>query len=97
MRAKWRTPVCLDDIIAQAHYTTRQLHCHGCDNQCLVSRYTFDNGQSYHAGNRCEKVFTNGESRTLGRNAYPYKLDQLFKRAEKQRPTRAAPSAWRAA
>lgn len=79
-----RTPVCLDDIIAQAHYTTRQLHCHGCDNQCLVSRYTFDNGQSYHAGNRCEKIFTNGESRTPGRNAYPYKLDLLFKRAEKQ-------------
>lgn len=79
-----QTPVSLDDIIAKAHYTTRLLHCHGCDNQCLVSRYTFDNGKSYFAGNRCEKVFTNGESLSPGRNAYPYKLDLLFKRAEKQ-------------
>lgn len=79
-------PVGLDDIITQAHYTTRQLHCHGCDNQCLVSRYTFDNGKSYYAGNRCEKVFTNGENRSPGRNAYPFKLDRLFSRAKKQLP-----------
>ena len=68
----------LDNILAKANYTSRLLHCKGCDNQCLVSRYRFDNGKDYYSGNRCERVFTNGESILPGENAYRYKNELLF-------------------
>lgn len=74
-------PVMLDDIISKASYTTRKLHCRGCDNQCLISCYSFENGKKYYSGNRCEKVFSNGEKKTAGQNAYKYKNDLLFGRA----------------
>ncbi len=72
----------LDDILAKAAYTQKALHCNGCDNQCLVVRYRFDNGQTYFSGNRCEKVFTNGGSDKpqKGVNAYQKKNELLFDR-----------------
>ena len=54
--------VSLDEIINKAQYSARSLYCKGCDNRCLVIRYEFESGKSYYSGNRCEKVFTNGES-----------------------------------
>ena len=69
----------LADIISQATYTSRFLHCKGCDNQCLVVRYTFANGMSYYSGNRCERVFTNGDkNKTVGINVYREKNRLLF-------------------
>ena len=71
----------LDEVIAKAHYTSTTLHCTGCDNRCLVVRYLFDNGKSYFSGNRCEKIFTNGEKgRTKGENMYSEKNRLLFAR-----------------
>ena len=54
--------VSLDEIINKAQYSARSLYCKSCDNRCLVIRYEFESGKSYYSGNRCEKVFTNGES-----------------------------------
>lgn len=76
----FQTSVPLEDIISKAHYSSRLLHCKGCDNQCLVSRYHFDNGKNYYSGNRCEKVFTNGESKEPGNNVYQFKYQLLFDR-----------------
>lgn len=71
----------LNDMISKALYTSKNLHCQGCDNQCLVVKYIFENGKSYYSGNRCEKVFTNGEKgKKKGINVYKYKNDLLFKR-----------------
>ncbi len=71
----------LEEMINKAQYTSRFLHCKGCDNQCLVVRYTFENGKSYYSGNRCEKVFTNGESnQQKGINLYHRKNELLFNR-----------------
>ena len=72
----------LDDMMAKAGYTSRTLHCKGCDNQCLVMRYRFDNGHEYFSGNRCEKVFTNsgGDRPQKGLNAYKKKNRLLFDR-----------------
>lgn len=74
--------VSLDEVISQARYSSRLLRCKGCDNQCLVSRYHFDNGKDYYSGNRCEKVFTNGESKKQGTNTYQFKNELLFNRAD---------------
>ena len=74
-------PLQLEQIMAQSAYTTTPLHCKGCDNRCLVMRYRFGNGKNYYAGNRCERVFTNGgENRVKGENAYRQKEQLLFDR-----------------
>lgn len=72
----------LDDMLAKANYTSKFLHCKGCDNRCLVVRYLFDNGEKYYSGNRCEKVFTNGGAGKpeKGVNAYQRKNELLFDR-----------------
>ncbi len=76
-----REAVPLDKMMSGAGYATRQLHCKGCDNRCLVVRYDFGNGKKYYSGNRCEKVFANGGmSVSKGRNAYRIKEELLFDR-----------------
>ena len=72
----------LDDMLAKADYTQKTLHCKGCDNQCLVVRYLFGNGEKYYSGNKCEKVFANGVSDkpSKGVNAYERKNELLFDR-----------------
>ena len=77
-----RSGVRLDDMLAKAGYTSRTLHCKGCDNQCIVVRYRFDNGQDYFSGNRCERVFANGggDKAEKGMNAYEKKNSLLFDR-----------------
>lgn len=76
--------VSLDDILSQADYSTHELHCRGCNNQCQVFCYRFANGKDYYSGNRCEKVFTNGAKEEPGANAYHFKNDLLFGRAARQ-------------
>ena len=75
-------PVTLEQMLGQAGYTSRQLHCHGCENQCAVVCYKFSNGARYYSGNRCEKTFSNkgGGPGTHGKNAYEEKRRLLFER-----------------
>lgn len=77
----------LSEMISKALYTSKHLHCKGCDNQCLVVKYIFENGKSYYSGNRCEKVFTNGEKgKKKGINVYQYKNELLFNRTSEVGP-----------
>ena len=81
-------PRALADILSQTNYTSRLLHCSGCDNQCLVVRYTFAGGQRYFSGNRCERVFTNGgRGLVRGANVYRLKNDLLFNRPSLEVPS----------
>lgn len=86
--------VSLDEIINKAQYSARSLYCKSCDNRCLVIRYEFESGKSYYSGNRCEKVFTNGESSNRkGLNVYRQKEELLFHRsAEIAAPSRLSES-----
>ena len=73
--------VSLDDVLGCASYTTKQQQCHGCENQCLITAYRFDNGNRYYSGNRCEKIFNNkGTQDKQGQNIYSRKLALLFDR-----------------
>ncbi len=87
--------VAFDAMISKAGFTSRTLNCKGCDNQCLVTSYRFESGKHYYSGNRCEKIFTNGEkNRVRGENMYQIKNELLFNRhaaadAENQRHTAA--------
>ena len=71
----------VDDMIHVASFKDAQLTCHGCENNCLIKKYQFDNGSIYYSGNKCEKYFTNnGDDVTPGENIYTYKYDLLFNR-----------------
>lgn len=73
--------VTLSELIQCADYQTRQSTCHGCENQCAITTYSFAGGDRYHSGNRCEKVFTNGQSgKTKGVNMFEVKRNLLFNR-----------------
>lgn len=75
-------PRSLDTLLDSTGYTSRQVQCNGCENRCLVCRYTFPNGNTFYSGNKCERIFTNrGESEQPGQNIYPFKYKLLFDRA----------------
>lgn len=71
----------IDELLSQSEYETKQLQCHGCENNCLVSRYTFPGGARFYSGNKCERVFNNqGKGAVKGENIYTYKYKTLFQR-----------------
>lgn len=73
----------VDDLLAGAAYTTRQVQCHGCENHCYVSQYKFAGGNRFYSGNKCERIFNNyGKNHKTGQNAYTIKYNLLFDRAK---------------
>ena len=58
--------------------TTTTRRCHGCGNHCLLTLQHFSNGQTYYAGNRCERGTgrekPGGETPSL----YAFKYKRLF-------------------
>lgn len=81
MQVQAAAPMSLEQMLSKAAYTASTLHCHGCENQCAITRYRFGNGNSYFSGNRCEKVFTStGNKREHGTNVYEKKRSLLFDR-----------------
>ena len=72
----------LNEMLQWAQYTSKQLQCRGCENQCAIMRYTFNSENHYFSGNRCEKVFSNkGSHADKGINTYDKKLELLFDRS----------------
>ena len=70
----------LDSIMQAANYTLDSLQCKGCENQCQITRYKFQTGQTFYSGNKCEKIFTNGaNAQYTGVNMSDFKYNSLFK------------------
>ena len=81
MQVQAASPMSLEQMLSKAAYTASTLHCHGCENQCTITRYRFGNDNLYFSGNRCEKVFTNaGSKKEHGTNVYEKKRSLLFDR-----------------
>lgn len=71
-----------ETLLRDARYKSETIVCHGCENNCAVMKYDFGGSHRYYSGNRCEKIFSNGEKASArGRNAYEEKLHLLFDRA----------------
>jgi predicted CoA-substrate-specific enzyme activase len=73
----------LQEMMTRASFSTKKTQCKGCENACLVTAYSFDNGNHYYAGNRCERIFNNkGEyaKQEAGDNVYMDKRQLLFGR-----------------
>ncbi|MDR1667839.1 MAG: acyl-CoA dehydratase activase-related protein [Bacteroidales bacterium] len=74
----FRSGLQLDRLESLIEYKSRQLRCKGCENLCMVTKFTFANGNSYYSGNKCEKIFTNkGDITRRGINLYQYKNEWL--------------------
>ncbi len=55
------------------------VRCKGCENNCLLTINTFENGKKFISGNRCEKGAGNQDSETQNLpNIYKYKFERLF-------------------
>ena len=57
--------------------------CPGCENHCHVRLFRFQNGNTFFAGNNCEKVYSNrAEGQRRGINMMAEKYALLFKPAD---------------
>lgn len=78
---EWHPAVTLDKLLDTMDYTTKEVQCKGCENQCYVNKYAFANQNIYFSGNKCEKVFSNQGNRfEKGRNMSTEKYTLLFNR-----------------
>ncbi|MBQ7191813.1 MAG: 2-hydroxyacyl-CoA dehydratase [Paludibacteraceae bacterium] len=78
----------LDDLLNGNGYTTTTEVCPGCENHCTVKRYLFDNGQTYHSGNQCEKIYSNTKlSERKGFNMFAWKNMLLFRQDKPKKGT----------
>ncbi|MGC8927367.1 MAG: acyl-CoA dehydratase activase [Myxococcota bacterium] len=72
--------------IATINYRIDNIRCAACENRCEITRYTFENGNKYYNGNRCERIYSNrAESETKGFNFVEYKNKLLFERESNNR------------
>lgn len=61
------------------NHSKSNITCKGCNNKCLVIKYTFSNEKIFYSGNRCDNVFTNYDtSARKGINLYKTKHELLF-------------------
>ncbi|MCK9163917.1 MAG: acyl-CoA dehydratase activase, partial [Bacteroidales bacterium] len=71
----------IEELILSSKYTTQEIQCRGCENHCLINKYTFTNNNIFFSGNKCEKIFSNnGEKKKKGKNVYTDKYNLLFDR-----------------
>ncbi|MGP1362217.1 MAG: acyl-CoA dehydratase activase [Bacteroides sp.] len=69
----------LVEIANVAEHSTKIGGCKGCYNRCEVTTFTFENGEIFFAGNKCEKIFSNqGEAKKEGKNISEWKYKRIF-------------------
>jgi len=74
----------LENIESIDNYSTKNLQCKGCENNCQITKFTFWNENDFFSGNKCEKIFFNkGVEENKGFNLFDYKYNLLFNRETK--------------
>jgi predicted CoA-substrate-specific enzyme activase len=74
-------PIPLSKFVKVENYSNKRTQCKGCENQCEITRFTFENGNNYYAGNKCEKMVSNlGSKNFPGVNLYAEKYRLLTNR-----------------
>ncbi|HEY9124944.1 MAG TPA: acyl-CoA dehydratase activase-related protein, partial [Bacteroidales bacterium] len=68
----------LKEVASLNAYQSEQFYCSGCENNCIINKYTFHNGNSYFSGNKCEKIYSNkGQDFVKGENHYNFKYNKI--------------------
>ncbi len=63
------------------NYTTKASVCKGCENNCMITKFTFEGAKKYYSGNKCEKYFTSlGNTTDFGINFVEFKNNLVFDR-----------------
>jgi predicted CoA-substrate-specific enzyme activase len=66
------------------HFSTKDIQCRGCENNCRISKFNFWNENDFYSGNKCEKFFFNkGGENEKGYNLFDFKNNLLFERPSK--------------
>lgn len=74
-------PVSLVEMAQPKQYSDKKTVCRGCENNCIVTHFVFENGAKFYSGNKCEKIFSNsGEKAIKGINMHEEKYELLFDR-----------------
>ncbi len=82
----FETPKPIAEFLAPNAYTAKETQCRGCENACRVNVFTFESGDRYFSGNKCEKFFSNsGVKAERGENIFEEKYGMLFDRAAEKK------------
>jgi predicted CoA-substrate-specific enzyme activase len=71
----------LDSFAVPKVVSRKDVRCGGCGDRCPVAIVQFESGARHVSGNRCERAFRNGRSRTRGLNHVAAEMDLLLKRS----------------
>lgn len=70
-----------EKLAREGKFSKREIRCKGCENRCQVLKLTFDNGNHFYTGNRCERRFSsNPDRRSKGKNLIDSQIKLLFER-----------------
>ncbi|MBQ6236556.1 MAG: 2-hydroxyacyl-CoA dehydratase, partial [Clostridia bacterium] len=64
--------------ITSLSYQSKAARCGGCENNCMLTVNTFDDGGRFISGNRCEKKISSGAAKTKGYDMFEYKRRRIF-------------------
>ena len=78
MDMEYRSTILGEEELDNLNITISHVRCQGCENHCLLTINTFDNGKRFVSGNRCEKGAGNLNKSTDLPNVYKYKYERIF-------------------
>ncbi|MCR5222345.1 MAG: 2-hydroxyacyl-CoA dehydratase [Lachnospiraceae bacterium] len=64
--------------IAAFSYQSKASRCGGCENNCMLTVSTFDDGSRFISGNRCEKKISSGSGKNKGYDMFAFKRSRIF-------------------
>ncbi len=71
----------LEKLALGSDFSKKEIHCKGCENRCTVLKLTFNNGNHFYTGNRCELCFSNNpDVQRKGKNLIDAQIKLLFER-----------------
>lgn len=79
------------DILSESEadnfsYTSKAFQCKGCTGKCNLNMVTFNNGEKFISGNKCERG-AGKKVTSSGRCLYEYKYDLIMKSVKKPKGT----------
>ena len=76
-----RKDLSIEQLEKNSSFTKKEIRCRKCENRCPVLQLTFDNGNRFYTGNRCERYFSNSqEGQSKGKNLIDTQMKLLFAR-----------------